>query len=109
VRDYRRENLARRYRLTPQEFEDQLVYQRGLCACCQKRMIIDVENHRDPDAAVVDHSHVTNELRGIICHDCNIGIGRLGDDLDGVRDAEAYLAQPNWHTNWIQEVLPGLL
>jgi hypothetical protein len=40
---------------------------------------------------VLDHCHVTGAFRGWICRGCNLGLGKLGDDLAGVRRAISYL------------------
>ena len=40
---------------------------------------------------VIDHNHQTGEVRGLLCHACNVGIGNLGDDVDRVRSALEYL------------------
>lgn len=50
------------------------------CACCGKKTQL-----------VCDHDHNTDEFRGWLCEACNTGIGKLGDDLNGVRMALAYL------------------
>jgi len=39
----------------------------------------------------VDHDHNTGKVRGLLCADCNIGIGKLGDTTKGVRKALEYL------------------
>lgn len=39
----------------------------------------------------LDHCHKTNKFRGWLCAKCNMGIGHLGDDLDGLRAAVKYL------------------
>ena len=39
----------------------------------------------------IDHNHVTGLFRGWICSNCNTGIGKLGDDLQGVLRAVEYL------------------
>ena len=39
--------------------------------------------------------HGTNQFRGWICGQCNQGMGKLGDDLDGVLMAAKYLAKGN--------------
>ena len=55
--------------------------QNGQCACCG-----------DPEPVLhVDHNHYTGEVRGLLCSDCNTGIGLLGDTLDAARAAVAYL------------------
>ena len=39
----------------------------------------------------VDHDHETGEFRGWLCNDCNASIGKLGDNLEGLMRAVAYL------------------
>ena len=42
---------------------------------------------------IVDHDHVTGKFRGWICRKCNQGIGKLGDDIEGVKKAMEYLCR----------------
>jgi hypothetical protein len=51
------------------------------CECCGK----------SDKSLVYDHRHSDNKFRGWICQSCNIGIGRLGDCIEGVEKAVAYL------------------
>lgn len=53
----------------------------ALCECCGKV----------PKKWALDHDHTNNEIRGWLCDHCNTGIGKLGDDIDGVAKALAYL------------------
>jgi hypothetical protein len=39
----------------------------------------------------LDHDHTTGAFRGWLCTLCNLGLGKLGDDVAGVRRAIAYL------------------
>jgi hypothetical protein len=39
----------------------------------------------------VDHCHETGKIRGLLCHSCNTGIGKLGDNLEGLQKAVSYL------------------
>lgn len=43
------------------------------------------------DKLQLDHCHETKVFRGWLCRSCNTGIGILGDDLDGLTNALAYL------------------
>jgi hypothetical protein len=38
-----------------------------------------------------DHCHIHKKFRGWLCNECNTGIGKLGDNLDGVMNAVVYL------------------
>ena len=44
------------------------------------------------DATAVDHDHKTGEVRGMLCHQCNAGLGLLGDDAESIRDTLQYLS-----------------
>jgi hypothetical protein len=52
------------------------------CSCCGKT----------EKPLVCDHIHGTDTIRGFICDDCNVGIGRLGDNLSGLENAIKYLS-----------------
>lgn len=34
------------------------------------------------DNLVIDHSHNTGEIRGVLCRACNLALGYLGDGID---------------------------
>jgi hypothetical protein len=55
------------------------------CACCG----------RSDKKLVLDHCHVTGKFRGFICQNCNLGIGRLGDNIEGIKMALKYLKKNN--------------
>ncbi|MGW1805885.1 endonuclease VII domain-containing protein [Streptomyces sp. NPDC002078] len=59
--------------------------QRGLCAICLAA-----------PAVHVDHCHNTGRVRGVLCFNCNSGLGLLRDDPDAVRRAAAYLEGNSW-------------
>lgn len=39
----------------------------------------------------LDHCHKTGKFRGWLCNRCNLGIGCLGDNIQGLRQAIEYL------------------
>ena len=51
------------------------------CCCC----------FSESDHLVLDHDHETGKFRGWLCRNCNQGIGKLGDNLQGVTKAVKYL------------------
>jgi hypothetical protein len=55
---------------------------------------------RSEGTTLLDHCHVTGKFRGWLCRECNVGLGKLGDDIAGVRRAIAYLERWFFHINW---------
>jgi len=50
----------------------------------------------------VDHDHETDEFRGWLCSPCNHGIGKLGDNIEGLERSILYLKN-NIQKNYIDE------
>ena len=82
----------RKYGLSMQGVFNLLDRQGGRCAICQSlnpgsrnRGISELGRWH------VDHDHVTNKVRGILCGDCNIGLGGFRDNPDYLVDAAIYL------------------
>ena len=75
--------------LSLDEYSKMLEAQDGKCAICNHP-----ETHRRNGklkALAVDHSHKTGAIRGLLCSDCNTGIGKLKDDPEVLRSAIRYL------------------
>lgn len=70
------------YGLTKEQFFEIIKNQEEKCAIC--RTGIDQNCH-------VDHCHNTNVVRGLLCNNCNTGIGMLQDSLDILKAAINYL------------------
>lgn len=81
---YRERTLAQ-YGMTTVEYGKMLSMQGGMCAICG-RLAGDLRAKLH-----VDHDHSTGNVRGLLCYDCNRGIGLLGDSADRLRRALAYL------------------
>lgn len=76
-------HLKARYGITREEFDQLFERQRGLCAICLSE-----------PAAHVDHDHETRQVRGLLCFNCNGGLGQFKDDPMRLALAIAYLSQP---------------
>lgn len=85
----RRAQLKWKYGLTPAAYEALLNAQGGLCAICRRPQ----QTHRDgtTDDFAVDHDHVTDKVRGLLCHHCNTALGKMRDSPRLLRRAAAYL------------------
>lgn len=71
---------AAKYGLTIHELEETLVRFENRCAIC----------HSDKSLCI-DHDHDTREVRGVLCSDCNLGLGRFKDDTELLNRAIQYL------------------
>lgn len=63
--------------------------QGGVCAICHKP---ETATRRGKlKALAVDHCHDTGLVRGLLCVECNTGIGKLREDTAILRSAIRYL------------------
>ena len=74
------------YRITEEEYDAILIYQRGVCAGCG----------RPPNGIrlAVDHCHKTGRIRGLLCWLCNRAIGILRDNATAAANLGNYLKTP---------------
>jgi hypothetical protein len=70
-----------KYGLTDAEHADLLARQGGKCAF----------GHDDDGYLMVDHDHVTGQVRGLLCRNCNWAVGLMADDPARLRRAAEYL------------------
>jgi Recombination endonuclease VII. len=73
---------AKEYGITVEDVMAFLHLQSGCCAICQRQF---TEPFR------VDHDHNTGVVRGLLCNNCNLGLGLLGDTTDAIEKALNYL------------------
>ena len=77
--------LKSTYNITLQQYDEMLLEQGGVCAICGS----DYPGYYGRFA--VDHNHETNEVRGLLCNQCNVGLGALQDSPDILLKAAHYL------------------
>lgn len=83
---HRKKNLGE-YGLTPDEYQAMAAEQDGRCAICgsypttgRKKLVID---H--------DHAISKKHVRGLLCSNCNVGLGNFHEDVEVLQNAIAYL------------------
>lgn len=77
----RRNHLRKMYGLTVEEFHAMVDAQDERCAVCgwsECRLL-------------VDHDHETGEVRGLLCHLCNVALGMAEDSVERLQELIAYL------------------
>jgi hypothetical protein len=78
------------YGMTIEDYNKLLAEQQGVCAICQ-RPETQLDRARKPRRLTVDHDHVHNKVRGLLCNRCNAGLGFLEDDPVRIQAAQDYL------------------
>lgn len=73
-------HLRRRYGVGADEIQKMIDRQGGYCIICF-----------DKPAQHVDHDHATGKVRGMLCFNCNGGLGQFGDNIAKLRSAIEYL------------------
>ena len=69
-----------KFGLTLDDFDEMVSSRAGRCDICNEESTL-----------CLDHDHVTGEVRGLLCRKCNRALGLLGDSIDGLATAVAYL------------------
>lgn len=75
------------YGITVEQFDDMARAQGGVCAICKKPPA-GTANH---GVLHVDHDHITNKIRGLLCGPCNRAIGLMRDNPDQLVASAYYL------------------
>lgn len=84
----RKSNLKTKYGMSLEEYNLMYEQQGGCCAICG---IHERDSSGRWHKLHIDHSHITNKVRGLLCNDCNIGIGYLKDNPEILLNASRYL------------------
>lgn len=85
--------LKYRYGITEDDFDEMLARQGGLCAIC-----------RVVPGVFVDHCHATGRVRGVLCFNCNNGLGHFQDCQVSLELAALYLDGVGYRPDYV--ILP---
>jgi hypothetical protein len=84
-------DLVRKYKLTPERYQEMVVEQNGLCAIC-KRPETKIDHRLGTiKRLAVDHCHTSGKVRSLLCSICNQSIGQVGESVEILRAMIAYL------------------
>lgn len=88
VLQFKQRNYKNKYGITNEEYETLLAKQNHSCALCNTDF-----SQIDSSRIHVDHDHSSGKVRGILCMPCNVGLGMLGDSIEGLENALTYLKE----------------
>lgn len=89
---YKNTKTSGRWRLTgftADLFQKAIDLQSGLCAICLTPLVQIPERLRH-----ADHDHATGKPRGVLCGQCNNGLGSFRDNPESLKRAIKYLKNP---------------
>lgn len=72
------------YKMSEEDYEKRYKEQNGCCAICKG-------NNLSGRRLSVDHNHATGYIRGLLCGNCNLGIGNFKDNVEFFKTAIEYL------------------
>jgi hypothetical protein len=90
IRDY---VYKRKFGISLSDYEKILKSQDGKCAICQTQK--PTGHGAKYGRFSVDHDHSTGEVRGLLCSNCNIGLGAFRDNVDVIKNAIFYIDRHN--------------
>jgi Recombination endonuclease VII len=91
LRNRRRKAHFKTIGWTPERFDLFWKEQQGRCAICRRKVSKEIESHHT-DKAYADHEHVhPPKPRGILCVNCNLGLGNFQDKKELMQAAIAYV------------------
>jgi len=86
--------LKRKYGMSTNDYDKLLIKQNNLCAICNKPEIHFNSKGRIQRLSV-DHCHSTGIIRGLLCKNCNSGLGQFRDSSEIMLKAIQYLKETN--------------
>lgn len=86
-------NLKRRYGLTSSEVVDMYRKQSGRCGICDIPIDIHELGFTKHTPACIDHLHGSSHIRGLLCNECNKGLGMFKDNRKNLQSAIDYLTR----------------
>lgn len=80
-----RKNQIRLYNITEEEYNNMFEQQNGCCSICG------LHQSNFKKSFHIDHCHKTNKVRGLLCRNCNVGLGHFKDSVELMNKAINYL------------------
>lgn len=95
--DYKKRILKNVYGISLEDFRRMLVRQRGVCAICGRPETATINGNLI--SLSVDHNHKNQQVRGLLCVDCNSLIAHAKEEIYVLQNAIQYLLSYSSITN----------
>ena len=82
--------IARKYGVDCDWYIQKFEEQEGVCEICKQSY-----TSKRKKRLVIDHNHMTHKVRGLLCNNCNTGIGQLKENITTLENAIKYLNKYN--------------
>lgn len=82
---YRSARLKQFYNITIQEYNNMFEKQEGCCGICG------IHQSKLSSSLNVDHDHLNNKIRALLCTNCNTALGKFKDSIEILEKALKYL------------------
>ena len=79
-------HMERRYGITIEEYDIMFIRQDGKCDICGSSGFAKGKSRMN-----IDHCHTTGKVRGLLCNNCNSGIGKLKESESIMLNAIEYI------------------
>jgi hypothetical protein len=78
-------NYLRQYGISLQDYQEMKKAQNNCCATCDRN---ESELKR---SLMVDHCHTSGKIRGLLCDECNLSLGKIKDNIQTLEKMILYL------------------
>ena len=78
--NHRKYHLQSTYGITIEIYDNLCKNQNNKCLICKRE-----------EKLYIDHDHKTGQIRGLLCNNCNTGIGQFKESIDNLESAIKYL------------------
>lgn len=85
--EWKSQRLKYSFGISLEDYNNILKNQDNKCAICR------ISANKCPKGLYVDHCHKTGQIRGLLCNNCNTGIGMLQDSSELCDTASRYLSK----------------
>ena len=87
---YKWRRIKNKYGMSKKDFFVTLESQDHCCKLCKEPF-----KSLEQNDLHIDHCHETDRVRGLLCMQCNVGLGMLGDNEEGILRALNYVRGVN--------------